>query len=122
MPAAEGRAADLAMSLSHTDRRQPLAEQLRSLGRGRARSPRAPQYTRAQILEILRAAQHGALIKDLCREHAITDSTFYRWRTRYGKQLAETASAVSPEQKLRQFAAENRRLRKRLTEIERLSA
>ena len=97
-----------------------LTDELRHLGQGR--SSRAPKHSRPQILEILKAARDGALIKDLCREHGITDSTFYRWRTRYGAVLAAMPATSTPEQRLRHVSAENRRLRKLLENIDRLSA
>jgi putative transposase len=99
-----------------------LTEQLRHLGRRQGRTSRTPKYSRLQILEILKAARDGSLIKDLCREHGITDSTFYRWRARYGGALAAIPASVTPEQQLRHVAAENRRLRKLLEDIDRLSA
>lgn len=105
---------------SSPDSAQPLTDQLRHLGRRQGRTSRTPKHSRPQILEILKAARDGALIKDLCREHGITDSTFYRWRTRYGHALA--ATTVAPEKQLRRITAENRRLRKLLENIDRLSA
>ena len=97
-----------------------LTEQLRHLGRREA-ADRTPKYSKAQILEILRAADHGALIKDVCRQYAITDSTFYRWRKRYGQAMTAPA-ASTPEQQLRHAEAENRRLRKLLSDLDRMSA
>ena len=100
--------------------REVLTDDLRHLGRQDA-SDRTPKYSRAQILEILRAARDGALIKDVCRQYAITDSTFYRWRKRYGQAVAALTPATA-EQQLRQTEAENRRLRKLLSDLDRLSA
>jgi putative transposase len=99
-----------------------LTEQLRRLGGRQGRTSRTPKYNRLEILEILKAARDGVLIKDLCRTHEITDSTFYRWRARYGAALAAVPASITPEQQLRRVAAENRRLRKLLENIDRLSA
>lgn len=107
---------------SSFDSRKLLTDQLRHLGRRQGRVSRAPKHSRSQILEILRAARDGALIKDLCHEHGVTDSTFYRWRTRYGAALAAMPPTTPAEQQLRSIAAENRRLRKRLENLDRLSA
>ncbi len=107
---------------SSLDPAPPLTDQLRHLGRRPGRTSRTPKYSRPQILEILKAARDGALIKDLCREHGITDSTFYRWRTRYGHALAAMPATLAPEKQLRRITAENRRLRKLLENIDRLSA
>jgi putative transposase len=100
-----------------------IADELRHLGQRQGPTPRTPKYARAQIIEILKAARDGALIKDLCREYGITDSTFYRWRTRYAQALSAAAPAPgTPEQQLRHVEAENRRLRRLLASAERLSA
>jgi putative transposase len=110
------------MIFSESDRsdRGQLADELRHLGRREA-ADRTPKYSKAQILEILRAARDGSLIKDVCRQYAITDSTFYRWRKRYGQAIA-AAPAATPEQQLRHAEAENRRLRKLLSDLDRMSA
>jgi putative transposase len=100
-----------------------LADELRHLGRRQGPTPRTPKYSRTQIIEILKVARDGAFIKDLCREYGITDSTFYRWRTRYGQALSAAAPPPgTPEQQLRHVEAENRRLRRLLANAERLSA
>jgi putative transposase len=107
---------------SSVERPLPLTDQLRRLGRRQGRTSHAPKYVKAQILDILRAARDGALIRDLCREHGITDSTFYRWRTRYGAALDAMPATATPEQRLRHVAAESRRLRRLLQNVDRLSA
>jgi len=41
-------------------------------------------FTEAQIIGILKQAEAGRIVTDLCREHGITQATFYRWRSKYG--------------------------------------
>ncbi len=38
-------------------------------------------FTEAQIIGILKQAEAGRMATDLCREHGITQATFYRWRS-----------------------------------------
>ena len=45
---------------------------------------RKSRFTEAQIMGILRQAEGGLAVADLCREHAISSATFYKWRSKYG--------------------------------------
>ena len=42
------------------------------------------RHTEEQIVKILHEAEAGSPIQDLCRQHNITEQTFYRWRNKYG--------------------------------------
>ncbi len=42
------------------------------------------RYTDSQILGILKQAANGAPVPELCREHGMSDATFYKWRAKYG--------------------------------------
>ena len=42
------------------------------------------RFTNNQIVGILKQAEKGLPIADLCREHNINQSTFYNWRSKYG--------------------------------------
>jgi len=44
-----------------------------------------------QIIEILKAAEVAGNARAVCREHNITEQTFYRWRRKYSLALAVTA-------------------------------
>ncbi len=65
--------------------------------------------TEAQIIGILKQAEAGRLVTDLCREHGITQATFYRWRSKYGGMevsdaqecLASPQSRLCPPPKIR---------------------
>ena len=41
-------------------------------------------FTDSQILAILKQAENGVPIPELCREHGMGNSTFYKWRAKYG--------------------------------------
>ena len=41
-------------------------------------------YTTAQIIAILCQAEGGVPVSGLCREHGMSDASFYKWRGKYG--------------------------------------
>jgi putative transposase len=67
---------------------------------------RKSRFSEAQIIEILKQADAGMKVVDLCRRHGISDATFYKWRSRYG------GLGVSEAVRLRQLEEENRRLKR----------
>ena len=42
------------------------------------------RYTDSQILSILKQAENGIPVTQLCREHGMSSATFYKWRAKYG--------------------------------------
>ena len=42
------------------------------------------RYTEPQILSILRQAKGGVPVAELCREHGMSNASFYKWRAKYG--------------------------------------
>ena len=42
------------------------------------------RYTEPQILSILRQAEGGVPVAELCREHGVSNASFYKWRAKYG--------------------------------------
>ena len=73
------------------------------------------RYTDSQILAILKQAESGAPVPELCREHGMSSATFYKWRTKYGGMDASLMA------RLKELEDENRRLKKMYAE-ERLKA
>jgi putative transposase len=63
------------------------------------------RYTEEQIIGILKQHEAGVKTADLCREHGISEATFYNWKSKYG------GLDVSEAQRLRQMEDENRRLK-----------
>ncbi len=46
------------------------------------------RFTENQIVSILKEADAGAKVKEICRRHGISDATFYNWKSRYGGMQA----------------------------------
>jgi putative transposase len=67
---------------------------------------RKSRFTEEQIIGILKEADAGAQISELCRRHGITETTFYRWRKKYGGLDGTEA------RRLKQLEDENRRLKR----------
>jgi len=73
------------------------------------------KFTDSQILAILKQAEQGIPVPELCREHGMSSATFYKWRARYGGMDASLMA------RLKELEEENRRLKKMYAE-ERLKA
>ena len=73
------------------------------------------KFSDSQILSILKQAEAGVPIADLCRERGMSSATFYNWRSKYGGMDASLMS------RLKELEEENRRLKKMYAE-ERLKA
>ena len=69
------------------------------------------QFSQEQIVAILHQAERGeTTVQAICREHGITETTFYRWRKAYG------GMSVSDTQRLKELEKENARLKRLLAE------
>jgi len=73
------------------------------------------RYSDSQIINILNQAEAGTPVAQLCREHGMSDATFYKWRAKFG------GMDVSMMARLKELEDENRRLKKMYAE-ERLKA
>jgi len=73
------------------------------------------RFSESQIISILKQAEAGTPVPELCREHGISSALFYRWRSKYGGMDA------SMMVRMKELEDENRRLKKMYAE-ERLKA
>lgn len=73
------------------------------------------RFTDSQILSILKQAEAGTPVTEICREHKISSALFYRWRSRYG------GMDMPMMRRMKELEAENARLKKMYAE-ERLKA
>ena len=46
------------------------------------------RFTESQIVAILKEADAGMLVKDICRKHGISDATYYKWKSKFGGMQA----------------------------------
>ena len=69
------------------------------------------QFSQEQIVAILHQAEKGEqTIQAICKEHGLTETTFYRWRKIYG------GMTVSETHRLKELEKENARLKRLLAE------
>ena len=66
---------------------------------------RRSRFTEHQILAVLKEADAGATVKDLCRRHGISPATYYQWKSKYSGLQA------SDLKKMRELERENARLK-----------
>jgi putative transposase len=69
------------------------------------------RHSEEQIIGILREADAGAPIAELCRRHGISNTTYHRWKAQYGGLQIDEAK------RLRALEDENRRLKKLVAEL-----
>ena len=72
---------------------------------------RKSKFSETQIITILKAVEAGKTIRDVCREHEISDATYYKWKTKYGGMEAADI------RRLRELEEENRRLKHMYAEL-----
>ena len=71
---------------------------------------RKSRFTDSQIMAILKQAESGVPVPELCREHGMSSATFYKWRSKFGGMDA------SMMKRLKELEDENRRLKKMYAE------
>ena len=69
------------------------------------------RYTEPQILAILKQAEGGMPVAELCRQHGMSNASFYKWRSKYGGM---DASMMSEKKALED---ENRRLKRMFADL-----
>ena len=71
---------------------------------------RNSRFTEAQIVGIIKESEAGANTAELCRRHGISQTTFYKWKSKFG------GMEVSDVAKMRALEDENRRLKRLLAD------
>ena len=64
------------------------------------------RFTTEQIIEVLKEAEAGVPVKDLARKHGMSETSFYKWREKFG------GMQVSDAKRLKELEDENRRLKR----------
>ena len=64
---------------------------------------RKSKFSEHQIIAILKAVEAGRTVKDVCREHEISEATYYQWKSKYGgmeaadiRRLRELNETLAP--------------------------
>ncbi len=68
------------------------------------------RFTETQIVSILKDADAGRTVQDICREHGISPSTYYQWKSKYGGLEA------SELKRIKELEAENAELKRMYAE------
>ena len=64
------------------------------------------RFSEEQIIAVLKEAEAGAKVLDLCRKHGISDATFYNWKAKY------PGMTVADVRRLRELEGENAKLKR----------
>jgi putative transposase len=64
------------------------------------------RFTEEQIIGIIKQQESGIPTAEVCRQHGMSQATFYQWKAKFG------GMSVSDAQRLRQLEAENAKLRR----------
>jgi putative transposase len=68
------------------------------------------RFTEEQIIGILKEAEAGTKVADVCRKHGISDATYYNWKSKFG------GMSVSEAQRLKALEMENSKLKRLLAD------
>ena len=69
------------------------------------------RFTETQIISILKEADAGMSVKEVCRKQGISDATFYNWKSKYGGMSA------SDLKRLREIEQENAKLKRMYADL-----
>lgn len=69
------------------------------------------RFTEEQIIKILKEVDAGGVARDVCRREGVTETTFYRWRQKYG------GLEVNEAKRLRELEQENGRLKRIVADL-----
>ena len=72
---------------------------------------RKSKFSENQIITILKAVEAGRAVRDVCREHEVSEATYCKCKTKYGGMEAADI------RRLRELEEENRRLKQMYAEL-----
>jgi putative transposase len=72
---------------------------------------RKSRFTETQIISILKEAETGLLVNEVCRKHGISSQTYYKWKSKYGGLDA------SELKRIKELEAENAKLKRMFADM-----
>jgi putative transposase len=69
------------------------------------------KFSETHIVAVLKEAEAGVPVKEVCRKHGISDATYYNWKARYG------GLGVSELKRLKELEAENTKLKRMYADL-----
>ena len=69
------------------------------------------RFNESQIVGILKEADSGVMVKDICRKYGISDATYYKWKSKYG------GLEVSDVRRMRELETENSKLKRMYADV-----
>jgi putative transposase len=69
------------------------------------------KYSESQVVSILKEADAGMAVTEICRKYGISNGTYYKWKSKYG------GLEVSDVRRLRELEAENAKLKRMYAEL-----
>jgi putative transposase len=72
---------------------------------------RKSKFSENQIIGLLKEVEKGQTVKDVCREHSVSEATYYQWKAKYG------GMEPSDVRRLRDLESENRRLKQMYADL-----
>ncbi len=69
------------------------------------------RFKEEEIIKVLKEADAGGVAREICRRMGITETTFYRWRQKYG------GMEVNEAKRLRELEIENGRLKRVVADL-----
>ncbi len=68
------------------------------------------RFTEEQIIGVLKEAEAGLKVSELCRKHGISEPTYYNWKAKYG------GMTISEAKRLKALEQENNQLKRLLAD------
>jgi putative transposase len=69
------------------------------------------RFSESQIVAILKEAEAGISVKEVCRKHGISDATYYNWKSKYG------GMEVSELRRMKELEQENHKLKRMYADL-----
>jgi len=69
------------------------------------------KFTETQIVAILKEADAGMMVQDICRKYGISSPTYYTWKSKYGGMEASELKRV------KEIEAENAKLKRMYADL-----